>query len=62
MYPEGHARSQSGNLDKLLAAKFHALAGPAVADAADLHERLSNLCDKPPEFIQRIYDFWPLEH
>ena len=32
MYPEGHARNSSGNLDKLLAHKFRLLAGLGVRD------------------------------
>jgi 2-methylcitrate dehydratase len=56
MYPEGHARSTSGDLQELLAAKFRALVHPAVKNARSWEGRLRNLVDKSPEDILRIYD------
>jgi 2-methylcitrate dehydratase len=57
MYPEGHARANSGNLDELLEYKFHALAGPAVSDVAALQDRFTNLEQKTPAEIAALYDF-----
>jgi 2-methylcitrate dehydratase len=56
MYPEGHARCASGNLARLLGAKFDALVAPAVADVESFRKRVSNLRDQSPEHIQRIYE------
>jgi 2-methylcitrate dehydratase len=57
MYPEGHARNRSGNLERLLTTKFKRLAGLGVDDVAGLHARFSNLRDKTPEEIANLYDF-----
>ncbi len=57
MYPEGHARSNTGQLDALLEHKFRALAGPAVSDVDDLSRRFTNLVKKSADEIARLYDF-----
>jgi len=57
MYPEGHARANTGRLDELLAYKFRALAGSAVSDVNALERRFTNLEQKTPEEIATLYDF-----
>src|SRR6185503_1914799 len=57
MYPEGHARNTSGNLDRLLDHKFHQLAGLGVSDVPILHARLTNLSEKSPAEIRDLYSF-----
>ena len=57
MYPEGHARSESGNLQKLLEQKFRMLAGLGVTDVSELQQRFTGLTDKSAEEIRTIYDF-----
>ncbi|HEX3997573.1 MAG TPA: MmgE/PrpD family protein [Pirellulales bacterium] len=57
MYPEGHARAKTGQLDSLLDHKFQALAAPAVSDVAALERRFTNLGDRSPEEIAALYDF-----
>lgn len=57
MYPEGHARCQSGNLAMLLDAKFQALVAPAVADVDRFRGQLTNLREASSHDILRIYDF-----
>lgn len=57
MYPEGHARANTGQLDALLEHKFRALAGLAVSDVDDLARRFTNLEQKSADEISRLYDF-----
>jgi 2-methylcitrate dehydratase len=57
MYPEGHARNTSGNLERLLARKFQRLASLGVADPAALYERLTCLADKSAQQIRELYAF-----
>jgi 2-methylcitrate dehydratase len=57
MYPEGHARNQSGNLDELLAHKFRRLAALGVDDIEGLYQRFTNVADKSAEEITNLYDF-----
>ncbi len=57
MYPEGHARANTGRLDELLEYKFRALAGLAVSDAAALESRFTNLAQKTSDEIATLYDF-----
>jgi 2-methylcitrate dehydratase len=57
MYPMGHARNTSGELDRLLAHKFRLLAGLGVDDVDALYERFTNLADKSPQQIAALYDF-----
>jgi 2-methylcitrate dehydratase len=57
MYPEGHARNTSGNLDRLLEHKFRLLATPAVDDIDALHRRFTGLEQKNAAEIAAICDF-----
>ncbi len=57
MYPEGHARNRSGNLDGLLEYKFRKLASLGVDDVDALHRRFTGLADKPAQEIATLYDF-----
>jgi 2-methylcitrate dehydratase len=57
MYPEGHARNQSGNLERLLHDKFLRLAGLGVDDPESLHRRLSGLAKKSPHEVRELYAF-----
>jgi 2-methylcitrate dehydratase len=57
MYPEGHARNQSGHLESLLAHKFRLLAGLGVADVDALYQRFSKLSEKSAAEIGELYDF-----
>ncbi len=61
MYPQGHARNQSDQLDKLLAVKFRHLAGHGVSDIEALHDRFSGWDQKSVEQIQTIYEFKMVE-
>jgi 2-methylcitrate dehydratase len=57
MYPEGHARNTSGNLDRLLAHKFRLLASLGVDDVEALYRRFTNLAKKSAQEIAALYDF-----
>jgi 2-methylcitrate dehydratase len=57
MYPEGHARNTSGNLDRLLAHKFRLLAGLGVDDVDALYARFTRFEAKSPRDIAELYDF-----
>ena len=57
MYPEGHARNNSGNLDQLLAHKFRLLASLGVDDVDALYARFTNLAKKSPTEVGNLYDF-----
>lgn len=57
MYPEGHARNQSGNLDGLLEHKFRLLAGLGVTDVDALWRRFSGVRDLSARELDRINDF-----
>jgi len=57
MYPEGHARNTSGNLDRLLQQKFLRLAGLGVRDPSALLVRTTNLADKSSAEIAELYTF-----
>ena len=57
MYPEGHARSTSGNLEQLLGHKFRTLAALGVDDVDALERRFTNLADKSNEDVGSLYDF-----
>jgi len=61
MYPEGHARNRSGNLDRLLAHKFKLLAGLGVSDVDALYKRFTGLSGKSAADIAQLYDFQILE-
>jgi 2-methylcitrate dehydratase len=57
MYPEGHARNESGNLSKLLEHKFRTLASLGVRDVDALYRRFTNLSEKSADEIANLYDF-----
>ncbi len=57
MYPEGHARNTSGNLDSLLEHKFRRLASLGVHDVEALYSRVTNMVDKSADEIRRLYEF-----
>jgi len=57
MYPEGHARNTSGNLNGLLEHKFRTLAGLGVRDVDALYRRFTNLVEKSADEIANLYDF-----
>jgi 2-methylcitrate dehydratase len=57
MYPEGHARSATGDLTALLEHKFRLLAGLGVEDTGALVSRFTNLARKSPQEIVDLYNF-----
>jgi len=57
LYPEGHARNTSGNLDRLLQQKFLRLAGLGVRDPAELLAQMTNLEEKSSREIAGLYCF-----
>lgn len=57
MYPEGHARNASGNLDGLLEHKFRLLAGLGVSDVDALYRRFYNVAEKSAAEVQALNDF-----
>lgn len=57
MYPEGHARNTSGNLDRLLDHKFRLLASLGVDDVAALHARFTNLGQKSAAEVRELCNF-----
>lgn len=57
MYPEGHARSTTGNLSPLLSHKFGLLAALGVEDPNALAARFTNLREKAPQDIAELYNF-----
>jgi 2-methylcitrate dehydratase len=57
MYPEGHARNTSGNLQSLLEAKFRLLSGQGVADVDALYHRFTGFHQKTTDEIARLFDF-----
>jgi 2-methylcitrate dehydratase len=57
MYPAGHARNTTANLDELLSHKFRLLAALGVADANALYARFANLAQKSAEELAGLYDF-----
>jgi 2-methylcitrate dehydratase len=57
MYPAGHARNTTADLDGLLEHKFRLLAGLGVADVDALYELFTNLDEKSAEGIATLYDF-----
>lgn len=57
MYPLGHARNASPDLNEVLSKKFHALAGLGMTDPNQLRQRLSNLRQRTAAEIQQLYSF-----
>jgi 2-methylcitrate dehydratase len=58
IYPEGHARSTSGNLSTLLEHKFRQLASLGTSDIAAIQERLTILAAKSAAEINLLYNFF----
>ncbi len=61
MYPLGHARNTSPELDGVLADKFRALAALAVTNTDKLKDRLINLRHRTSQEMQQLYEF-KLDH
>jgi len=57
MYPAGHARSDTGRLDELLAYKFDKLASLAMDDVDVLRARFTNLQAKSAGEMRSLCDF-----
>jgi len=57
MYPEGHARNTSGNLNGLLEHKFRTLASLGVKDVDALYGRFTGMSKKSADQIASLYDF-----
>ncbi len=57
MYPEGHARNQSGNLAALLEFKFRTLAALGVKDVDALYRRFTGMTKKSADELAHLYDF-----
>jgi 2-methylcitrate dehydratase len=57
MYPEGHARCDSGNLSSLLTHKTRALLGKHAESLAEIITKFNNLANKSPAEIAKLYDF-----
>lgn len=55
MYPAGHARNTTANLEDILAHKFQLLGSLAVQDVEDALDRLSNLSAKSAADIAQMY-------
>lgn len=61
MYPEGHARNTSGNLQSFLQLKFERLAALGVRDVAALYGQMTGLSAKSSAEIADLYSF-ELDH
>jgi len=57
MYPAGHARNTTANLNDILAAKFQLLGGLALSNAGPIIERFNNLAKLSSSDLARIHDF-----
>jgi 2-methylcitrate dehydratase len=57
MYPTGHARNTTADLDALLNHKFRTLAALGVSDVDGLERRFTNLADKSAAEIAELNDF-----
>lgn len=57
MYPEGHARNTSGNLNDLLAHKFRTLSSLGIKDVDTLYRRFTNFAAKSAAEMRDLYDF-----
>jgi 2-methylcitrate dehydratase len=57
MYPLGHARNTSGELDLVLAHKFRVLASLGVSDVDALYRRFAGIAGKSAGEIAGLYDF-----
>lgn len=56
MYPGGHARNTSANLEDILAHKFNLLGALALADPAPAADKLNDIAAASPDDVQSIYD------
>jgi 2-methylcitrate dehydratase len=57
MYPLGHARYTSGELEGVLSHKFRMLASLGVEDVDRLYQRFTGLASKSADEIANLYDF-----
>lgn len=57
MYPAGHARNTTANLDDFLTHKFRLLAALGVENVDALYQRFTNLAQKSAGEIAAFYDF-----
>ncbi|MCA9281552.1 MAG: MmgE/PrpD family protein [Phycisphaeraceae bacterium] len=57
MYPAGHARNTTADLNDILDHKFRLLAGLAVKNPESALKQLTNLTAKPAADIQKMYEF-----
>src|SRR4029079_7245079 len=57
MYPEGHSRCQSGNVNDLLSHKFTVLSAMAVDDVDRLRRRYSALAEKSAAQMAMLHHF-----
>jgi 2-methylcitrate dehydratase len=57
MYPSGHARNTTCDLEDLLSNKFDRLAELGVEDVAGLKTRMTNLASKSAVDVSSLYDF-----
>jgi 2-methylcitrate dehydratase len=62
MFPAGHARNTTADLDDILAHKFRLLGAIGVDDPDAALRQLSNLATKSPQQIQDLYLFDLLDH
>ncbi len=57
MYPSGHARNDTANLDDILATKFERLGGLALAEAQPIVDRFNAIADLSADELRSLYDF-----
>jgi len=62
MYPAGHARNTTADLDDILATKFDRLGAIALADAAPVIDRCRRVGDLNGRELRGLYDFSILDH
>jgi len=60
MYPSGHARNNTANLENILQHKFQLLASLAVTDVPATLQRLSQVAKKNEKEVDEIYSRLPL--
>ena len=57
MYPAGHARNESANLDDILATKFDMLGSLALDDPQSLITRFNDIANHSADELKSLYDF-----
>merc|ERR1719336_245733 len=57
MYPSGHARNTTANLNDIMNYKFKMLGELCVADPDAAISKLSGLTNKSPAQVDSLYDF-----